>query len=124
VAPGRPPNFHRDTVRTLLPEELAQGRAEARNVARKLNLSVRTLGRRLGQEGTTYKLLLDEVRKELAYSHLSGLERSRPEVASLLGFSDVTAFHRAFKRWTGQTPGNYRALRTPRASTLVISAQG
>jgi AraC-like DNA-binding protein len=89
------PQLHCDQIRKLLHTELAQGRSDARNVARKLRMSVRTLGRRLEEEGTTYKLLLDEVRKDLAYSHLVRLDLSIPDVAYLLGFSDVTAFHRA-----------------------------
>jgi AraC-like DNA-binding protein len=117
------PHFHREEVRKLLPSELAQGRTDANNIARKMKMSVRTLGRRLEDEGTTYRLLLDEVRKELAHSQLVRLDVSIPEVACLLGFSDVTAFHRAFKRWTGQTPGSYRAQRTPRLAALLTGSR-
>jgi AraC-like DNA-binding protein len=97
-----------EKVRGLLPAELAQGRADAALIARKLRLSLRTLGRRLEEEGTTYKALLDEVRRKLALHHLGRSEASIAEVACLLGFADVTTFHRAFKRWTGETPGGYR----------------
>ncbi|MFT3923355.1 MAG: AraC family transcriptional regulator ligand-binding domain-containing protein [Myxococcales bacterium] len=117
------PQIHRVEVKKLLPAELAQGRTEARNIARKLKVSVRTLGRRLEHEGTTYKALLEEVRQELAMSHLLRLDVSIPEIAGLLGFSDVTAFHRAFKRWTGQTPGAYRARRAPRLASLLVSSR-
>lgn len=96
-------------VRRLLPSELAQGRATAQAMARRLHMSLRTLGRRLEAEGTSYKLILDEVRHKLALHHLSRSDISIPEVACLLGFADVTTFHRAFKRWTQSTPGAYRA---------------
>jgi AraC-like DNA-binding protein len=98
-----------EDIRRLLPTELAQGRADARAIAHKLHLSLRTMGRRLEEEGTSYKAVLDDVRHKLALHHLARSDVSIPEVAWLLGFADVTTFHRAFKRWTQQTPGSYRA---------------
>ena len=78
-------------------------------IARKLMLSVRQLQRKLQMENTSYQKLLDQTRKELALQYLKNQETSIHDVAFLLGFSEPSAFHRAFKRWTGQTPRIYRS---------------
>jgi AraC-like DNA-binding protein len=71
-------------------------------------MSVRTLNRGLAAEGTTYREVLEQIRRELASRHLANAQSSIGEVAFLLGFSELSAFHRAFKRWTGQTPAEFR----------------
>lgn len=73
-------------------------------------MSVRTLNRTLAAEGTTYRALLDQLRHELATRHLADDRISIAEVAFLLGFS----FYRAFKRWTGRTPVEFRQDRRSR----------
>lgn len=73
-----------------------------------LNLGVRTLQRKLSLEGYTYKVLLDELRKELAMSYLKRVDLSIGDIAYLLNYAEVSAFTRSFKRWTGQAPGEYR----------------
>lgn len=78
-------------------------------VARALGLSVRTLQRRLGDAATTYRDALDTVRGELAREYLHDGRVAISEVALLLGFADQRSFHRAFERWTGETPGRWRA---------------
>ncbi|MCC5640073.1 AraC family transcriptional regulator [Nostoc sp. CHAB 5844] len=77
-------------------------------VARSLAISVRQLQRELQAEDTSYQELLDNTRKELALRHLKNPATPIHDVAFLLGFSEPSAFHRAFKRWTGQTPRAYR----------------
>jgi AraC-like DNA-binding protein len=77
-------------------------------IARSLAISVRNLQRELQAEGTSYQQLLDETRKELALRYLKKLDTPIHDVAFLLGFSEPSAFHRAFKRWTGKTPRAYR----------------
>ncbi len=77
-------------------------------IAQSLMISVRQLQRELQTEHTSYQLLLDETRKALALSQLKLPATSIHDVAFLLGFSEPSAFHRAFKRWTGQTPRSYR----------------
>lgn len=77
-------------------------------VARDLGLSERSLQRRLGEEGTTFLALLDAARRELACLHLENPAVSVAEVAFLLGFSEPSAFHRFFKRKTGETPDAFR----------------
>lgn len=96
-------------IRRMLPAELLRSRADAASVARKLHVSVRTLGRRLEEEGTSFKVLLNDVRRELALNMLVRGDLPIADVARQLDFADVSTFHRAFRRWTGQTPASYRA---------------
>lgn len=100
-----------DRVRELLASQLAGGDATAQDVARTLKMSVRTLHRRLVEEGTTHKKLLEDLRRELAGTYLSEQAIGISEVAYLLGFSEPSAFHRAFRRWTGKTPAEFRSAR-------------
>ena len=95
-------------VRELLAKELLGGNPSADHIARQIPMGVRTLGRRLEQEGTSFKELLDDLRRRLALGYVAGSELALSEIALLLGFSQVAAFHRAFKRWTSQTPLEYR----------------
>jgi AraC-like DNA-binding protein len=101
-------------VRRLVMEELSGGNPSAAHVARRLGMSTRTLGRSLEDEGTTFKDLLEEVRKRLALRYVASRDFGLAEVALLLGYSQTGPFHRAFRRWTGTTPLEYRkaALRT------------
>lgn len=78
-------------------------------VARELAMSDRNLQRALRNDGTSYQKLLDDVRRDLALRHLSAPGTSASQVGFLLGFSEPSAFHRAFRRWTGKAPGAYRA---------------
>lgn len=91
-------------VRSILGREPDQRMA---TVALSLGLSLRTLQRALASEGTGYHLIADQVRRELAERLLSS-RQPVCEVACTLGFNDVAAFHRAFRRWTGSTPGVFR----------------
>ena len=77
-------------------------------VARSLGISARSLRRRLDEEGFSYTILLNEARATLAKRMLDDPHRSIYEAAYAMGFSDPSAFHRAFKRWTGMTPTQYR----------------
>jgi AraC-like DNA-binding protein len=79
------------------------------DVASELAMSARSVQRSLRAEGTSYQLLLDDVRRELAVRHLAVRGTSAAEVAFLTGFSEPSAFSRAFRRWTGVTPGAYCA---------------
>ncbi|HTU62530.1 MAG TPA: AraC family transcriptional regulator ligand-binding domain-containing protein, partial [Polyangiales bacterium] len=101
-------NTHAERVRALLVRELPSGGATAKRIARLLRTSVSTLGRRLEAEGTSFAALREEQRRSLALGYLSATELSVAEIAELAGFSHVTAFRRAFKRWTGKPPQHYR----------------
>ena len=72
-------------------------------------MSERSIQRRLNEEHTSYRQLVDEVRKSLAIEHLSRPGTSTTDVAFLLGFSEPSAFTRAFRRWTGAAPTEFRA---------------
>ena len=98
-------------LRALLEGELGRVLPTLETAATRLGVSARTLRRRLQEEGTTFQDTLDETRCELAKRHLGEDKLPLGEVAFLLGFSEPSAFHRAFKRWTGQTPLSYRRLR-------------
>jgi AraC-like DNA-binding protein len=111
-------------IRRMLPAELLRSRADAASVARKLHVSVRTLGRRLEEEGTSFKVLLNDVRRELALNMLVRGELPIADVARQLDFADVSTFHRAFRRWTGQTPASYRSNHsTQRLGPLTTTQQ-
>lgn len=77
-------------------------------VASHLNLSQRTLQRRLKAEGYIYKELIDELRQEFAERYINRQDLSVSEVAYLLSYADTSAFTRSFKRWYGKTPSEYR----------------
>ena len=97
-----------DRVRPLLAQELASGVPALGAVARRLHMSPRTLQRELQRDGTTLRELADGLRRELALRYLAEQRLAISEVAFLLGFSEVSAFHRAFKRWSGRTPAEFR----------------
>lgn len=87
---------------------LAQGDVSIERVAREMGMSRQTLYRRLRAEGTTFEEILDAKRRQLAIRYL-GLDRSSVKTAAYrLGFSDPAAFSRAFKRWTGRSPSEFR----------------
>ncbi|HYY26823.1 MAG TPA: AraC family transcriptional regulator ligand-binding domain-containing protein [Chthoniobacterales bacterium] len=97
-----------DQVKATLKGLLAGRRPSLRDVARELNVSSRTLQRRLTESGATFKQLLGETRRELAhyYLHYSSFELN--ETAYLLGYEDPTSFFRAFQLWEGTSPNRWR----------------
>jgi AraC-like DNA-binding protein len=97
-----------ERVRHLIARDLTTGEPHARAIAAALHMSPRTLQRQLGHEGTTLRALVDDLRRDLAGRYLSERKIAIAEVAFLLGFSEASAFHRAFKRWSGTTPAEYR----------------
>ncbi|MFI9720258.1 AraC family transcriptional regulator [Streptomyces sp. NPDC052396] len=81
---------------------------ELTELAARLAVSPATLRRRLSAEGTSYRRLREQVLRDAALAGLAGGREPIAELAARLGFSEGTAFHRAFRRWTGSTPGAYR----------------
>ena len=91
-------------VRAHLVESMPSGRVKEMDTAQRLNMSVRTLQRKLKQEDTTFKKVLDETRRELSLSYIKDKHTPIKEITYLLGYSDPANFSRAFKRWTGMSP--------------------
>lgn len=94
----------RGQVEGLLAARLHKGQVAMGAIAAALNMSQRTLSRRLAAEGANFESVLDDLRRDLAEGYLSSEKLSVNETAYLLGFSDPSAFSRAYKRWTGASP--------------------
>ena len=88
-------------------ESVRAGTPRIAAAARRMALSRRSLQRRLNDQGTTYREVLDRVRRDLALNFIQDQRRDAGEAAVLLGFSELSSFYRAFKRWTGKSPQDY-----------------
>lgn len=99
-----------DQVKILIKRRIASGKPDIGDMARELGLSERTLQRRITEQGTTYRDLMNEARQELGRHLLSDDQNSIDEIAFLLGFQDTTSFYRAFRTWEGITPAEWRNL--------------
>lgn len=104
--------FDRDSltmqVRSKIIERLHDGTPNQGTIAQSLNVSLRSLQRKLNNEDTNFKTLLESTRRELALLYIRETHRSLGEITYLLGFSEPSNFTRAFKRWTGESPIEYR----------------
>ncbi|WP_420799430.1 AraC family transcriptional regulator ligand-binding domain-containing protein [Ktedonospora formicarum] len=98
----------KERVRSALREMLPGGQSSIEEAADRLAMSKRSLQRRLSEESSSYQEVLNITRRELAHYYLSRSSASLGEIAYLLGFQDGNSFLRAFRGWTGQTPGEYR----------------
>ena len=98
-----------DRVDSFIRGSLASGTCSIERCAEKLGLSVRTLQARLAEENARFSEMVETSRAALAKSHLSQKLLSLDEIADRLGYGEQTSFGRAFKRWTGMTPQQYRA---------------
>lgn len=102
----------RRKVKECLMAVLDRGPCALPEVAQSLFMSARTLQRRLAAEGTSFQDVLDSLRRELSLHHLEKVDTALAEIAYVAGFSDTSAFSRAVRRWTGQTPLEYRRSRS------------
>ncbi|MCA9712349.1 MAG: AraC family transcriptional regulator ligand-binding domain-containing protein [Myxococcales bacterium] len=100
-----------DRVRALIDDALMAGTSDQASVAKALGLGPRTLQRRLEERGTSFGRLREQVRRERALELLALPRLSVGEVAFMLGYANPRAFYRCFRRWTGQTPTEYRRAR-------------
>ena len=96
------------SVRHAIGAALLEGKPGLTAVARGLALGARTLQRRLTESGADFKTLVDDTRHRLALRYLADPKNTLAEIAYLLGYSETSAFNRAFRRWTGSTPLQYR----------------
>lgn len=94
----------RRRLRQLLPGEVP----DFETLASELNMTTATMRRRLHEEGASYQEIKDQLRRDLAIGYLSHSDRSVMDIAVELGFSERSAFHRAFRKWTGASPGEFR----------------
>lgn len=99
-------------VREHLSRHLLEGHTAA-ETAQALNVSLRTLHRRLAEEGTSFQQIKDELRRDLAIERLTRTAQPIAGIGADLGFDNAASFHRAFRSWTGQTPGAYRLALSP-----------
>lgn len=109
-----------EQTRSAIRFELTQGILQAHRVATLLQVSERTLRRRLQEQGTSYQDLVDEIRCELALELLQkerGLTNDR--ISQKLGYSSPTSFNRAFRRWTGRAPRSARGINYPVLSSTA-----
>lgn len=95
-------------IKNKIYEQLPMGAPSQQDMASYLGMSLRNLQRKLQEKDTGYKEILEATRKRLALDYLAQRHLSFSEISYLVGFSSVANFHRAFKRWTGKTPGEYR----------------
>lgn len=98
-------------VARLIIEELEGGDPSLPKIARRMALSPRTLQRRLELEGSSFGDVLDRTRRELSEAYMKQRDLALTEIAYLLGFSEQSAFTRAFQRWYGVAPSQYRSER-------------
>lgn len=97
-------------IQQLLIQRLAFGEPDQIEIARCLNMSTRNLHRRLQELNTTFRQLVEDTRFVVAQQELSQSQHAMQEVALMLGYSDKRTFHRAFRRWAGMTPAQWRSL--------------
>ena len=111
-----------DDVRQILRARLPRESCSAERVARSLAMHRRTLTRHLSSEGTGFRKLTNEVRFEIARQLLAGTRISLGQIAAALDYSEASAFTRAFRRWSGQTPTTWRAIH--RAFEVSVMSNG
>ena len=95
-------------VKKVLRSKLERGRCDLREIARELHMSPRTLQRRLAAESHSFTEIQDSLRREVCIENLEAPDSALGEIAYVAGFSDSSAFSRAVRRWTGQSPLDYR----------------
>jgi len=101
------------SMRKAIAEAMREGVPKLAPVAKRLATSPRTLQRRINEHGLNFKELTDDTRRRFAMKYLKDRKHTLTQIAFLLGYSEVSAFNRAFKRWTGSTPLKYRKESRP-----------
>ena len=102
------PTDVRARAEAVLLELLPYGTPSFDRVARRLGTSARSLARRLAEEGTSFREIVDQTRLQLARLYLERGPHGTKEIAAMLGYKDASTFYHAFRRWTGTTPARFR----------------
>jgi len=104
----------RDLLRAALPDNLS-----IEQVAQQLHLSTRTLHRRLEDEGSSFRLIKEATRRDIAYARLTKTRQPIAQLAADLGYADTSTFYRAFVAWSGQSPEQFRAQLAARHGVMT-----
>jgi AraC-like DNA-binding protein len=110
-------------VRSVVASTLGRSEPTISDAARRLNFSSRTLQRRLAAEGMSFQQVVDDMRRDMAERLLADASLAVAEISYVLGFSEPSAFHRAFKRWSGVTPMEFREERRGVDPSLLRSSR-
>ncbi|MDP2228913.1 MAG: AraC family transcriptional regulator [Moraxellaceae bacterium] len=97
-----------EQIRAIISREYGNAFPDFSQVCEQLSMTPQTLRRRLKEENTSYQEIKDSIRKDASLYYLGKEELSIDEIALMMGFSEASSFHRAFKKWTGRTPASYR----------------
>lgn len=111
-----------ERIRRILRRHLDGEMPSLEDVSKSLGVTPQTLRRRLQDEGQGYQAIKDDLRRDAAIEYLSRPDLTLIEIANLVGFSEPSTFHRAFKKWTGVAPGEYRTTRLHFAPPVRIEA--
>ena len=99
--------------RSSLLERMTSGEFSEEDLARDLHMSRRSLQRRLAEADASYQTLVDDTRRDMALRYIQDPAKSATDITFLLGYSQQSAFTRAFRRWTGRSPSEYRSSKSP-----------
>ncbi|MBU0992023.1 MAG: AraC family transcriptional regulator [Proteobacteria bacterium] len=105
---------NQDTVKDIVKHHIKSTKGEfldLETISSRLNMSSRTLRRKLTAEKTSYQQIIDDIKKDEAISFLANTSISIEEIAAKIGYSNTANFYHAFKKWTGRTPSEYRKRR-------------
>ncbi|PHN95718.1 AraC family transcriptional regulator, partial [Tenacibaculum discolor] len=97
-------------IRQMITERLPYGPPPIEDIAQRVGVSVRKMQRMLSHQQLTYKGVMDQLRCELAKRYVNDARLTLSDVAMMLGFTEQSSFTRAFRRWYGKSPGDYRRL--------------
>lgn len=101
-------NSYTGRIRAIIGRDFSRSIPDFETIAARLNMSPQTLRRRLREENTSFQEIKDNLRRDVAIYHLTRRDYAINEIAHRVGFTEPSTFHRAFKKWTGLTPGAYR----------------
>lgn len=101
-------------ITRMIASGISSGTLSLIDISGQLKLNRRTLQRRLKEQGIEFSSLIEDVRRELAIAYMKGSDYSVTEISLFVGYSEPSSFTRAFRRWTGQSPQQYRSANQPR----------